>query len=370
MSVKHVYILGAGFSVPLGGPLFGDLLTPRMQTRLSDLFERNHWPNPDKAMLESIPKVIGNALGGFNQPNRVDLNAEQVLELAEVLDREDLDISESEEIVNKKLNWLARILFWGVYQAGSSGANNQRKTTRLVFQLLKCRLAMETNYFLIEIESESERWIPYDRWYKGLRSNDTLLTTNYDLALESLEERWKAKNNYPATDTDSHSVVTMQRRQHGPTLMKLHGSCNWYLANNQVMQNPKFDPVDLLSRDLVIGTPGLGKSKLADSLLAQQWQFAEHELQQAEVISIVGYSLPETDNRLRMMILDSISKSKTIKCVNIVLGMRNERGYRAEEVIRQAMPTKELRDKVILRNMYAQDFLPIADKLAREAVAS
>lgn len=45
--MEHVYILGAGFSVPLGGPLFNELLTYRLKHHSDSIEIRSDMPDGD-----------------------------------------------------------------------------------------------------------------------------------------------------------------------------------------------------------------------------------------------------------------------------------------------------------------------------------
>ena len=61
--LKHVYILGAGFSYPLGGPLFTEILTsacdPLIQDQMREIkHERSHTIFALGGTLESLNRWI------------------------------------------------------------------------------------------------------------------------------------------------------------------------------------------------------------------------------------------------------------------------------------------------------------------------
>ncbi|MFN7874408.1 MAG: SIR2 family protein [Pirellula sp.] len=195
-----------------------------------------------------------------------------------------------------------------------------------------------------------------------------MITTNYDLVLENLLRRTNWGGYQQRKNANGIPYAGFPDQKGFPRILKLHGSCNWYREGNEILTLESVTPTTLFGRDLVIGTPGVSKQQLAIGELNGDWISAKKQLREAEVVSIVGYSLPETDNVLRMMILDQIAESPCIQAVNIVLGTRSERGYRAEEIIKQAMPDKQLRGRVRLLPMYAQDYLPTAPEKATEWV--
>jgi hypothetical protein len=127
---------------------------------------------------------------------------------------------------------------------------------------------------------------------------------------------------------------------------------------------------DLFDRELIIGTPGLEKSRLASGVLCDVWSAARDAISTADVVSFVGYSFPISDNKMRMFILDTINQSATsIKAVNVVLGPSNTASQRIEKLLNHAVRTSSSSDPLALRTrnaissvnlvpLYAQDYLP------------
>lgn len=335
---KHVYILGAGFSLPLGGPLFSELLSSELSIRFKHKFEQKLEPSSKDlaSVVNGIPEHLKNCFLNTG----IRMNAEQILE-------------QLEDMVNGKENWITLSLMERINRHRVRSSNELSSET--VFRLLKVRLALETNWFLEDISPESERWEPYDKWFKSLYQLDTVITTNYDLVLEKLYER---RFNHPMRDPGDTSA-TWKRKPTFARVCKLHGSCDWHMKDGALTPG-SVELRDLLQYDVAIGTPGLGKRKLAaHENLETQWAVAKDAIQNANCVSIVGYSLPETDNDLRMMLLDSINAAanNNLKVVNIILGARSERGYRAQSILRQAVRNRQ-NIPVNLPPVYAQDFLP------------
>lgn len=347
--VRHVYILGAGFSLPLGGPLFGDLLSMRLKALYDYKFSavppdcnQEYWN-----LVRGFPRIIMQALEHEHGVSPLQLNAEEILEYAELLCSH-----ESNFLTNQIFNLASQYL----------PRENRESYRPELFRLLKARLAMETHFFLEDLAETSERWIPYDNWYSKLDSNDTIITTNYDLVMETLESRYCKAIGTALPQTCDIAEIGTQRRQRGPYVYKLHGSIDWFEHEDRAKRRTIRNSSELIHKDILIGTPGLAKAELARSLLRDQWKQAMIEVEQCNVLSMVGYSLPATDNFLRTTLLDQIAKNTRLRLVNIILGDRNERGNRAKSVLKQSVRNRDNTNgrevKVLLPSVYAQDFLP------------
>lgn len=352
VKVKHAYILGAGFSVPLGGPLFNDLLSIRLLRFYDHLFD-DRPPNVNEAswnFVRRLPVFVKQALQkgveGEGYPRNlpsIDVNAEQLLEFMEAM-------------AHGKTNWLCRLLRSDVNTLGSSEQSIGEKA-KIAFRLLKVRLAIEVVKYLDDVPRESDRWLPYHEWFASLGSDDTIITTNYDPVLEMLASVEDSAVDFSTIHFDGQ--IRSANNKHGiglPSLFKIHGSYDWQMVDGEIQRRPVREISDLFERDIAIGTPGLEKFQLLSDPLSRPWAIAKERLKQAHVVSIVGYSLPETDNLARMDLLEILGMNPDLKSVNIVLGARNERGVRAKSLVEQV--TRYRADvKVRLLPIYAQDYL-------------
>lgn len=195
---------------------------------------------------------------------------------------------------------------------------------------------------LDELDEDSDRWKPYDRWFKRLStSGDIVLSFNYD----SVFQRLRVRNKNAGTEK----------------FWQLHGSATEILSNdNLVEQNGAYKRIDSMPS---ICLPGRMKSSVdTTGPLSERWTWANHQLSECRKLSIVGYSMPPTDNLARMTILDSIAKNKNLTQVNLVLGpsFGTVTSTRIEQIIK-AVASKS----VIIQNLpfYAQDFLPFVKQI-------
>lgn len=363
--VNHVYILGAGFSYPMGGPLFADLFSQSIPYRFLNFteFDPDVLNQPDNldqlGLLAQFVKVFPNYYRGFKQTNNID-NPEQFLEYCDCA-------------LNDKEVWFTICLLQRFHQLNrerqeSLSANEKRKLIHDVIIACKIRLVLETNTFVSNIPDDSDRWSPYSQWFDKLGTNDTIISLNYDLLVETIAQ--KAGRPFPGRDfklkEDCARVDDLlaqnEREANLPLLCKVHGSVDW-IEENDVAFAKRYTVDDcFFGYTPLLGTPGTGKIGLSKGSLKRVWQTALERLRQAHVISIVGYSLPQTDNDFRIKLLDSIvGTNGNLKAINIVLGPPTPHSQRAQAILKQATKLSTPCGKSIEVNLlpiYAQDYLP------------
>ena len=352
-------MLGAGFSAAMGGPLFGDLFSRVFDAKLA----------PVLAPFETFNQGRWMYIKGASELYRRAQQLEPSIDPESFLERSDA-----------AAHGLNRALALNLVQGVPEIENRHRERLKLGFydeaiceitEVLRNRLALESNLFLQEVPTASERWLPYDRWFSTLTDNDTIITTNYDCLIEELAKR--NGRSYPGESRPGSVAELLSPRNSGrrlPSLLKVHGSVDWYSESDGIKVHRLKDPSDLLARRVVLGSPGVKKKQLAGGDLAVVWEHARDAIQTAEILSIVGYSFPPSDNLLRMFLLDSIgSNRKSLVSVNLILGARSERGFRAQMILQQALRggrlglspesgDQEFVPTVTLPSIYAQDYLP------------
>lgn len=349
---KDVYILGAGFSMPLGGPGFDELLTTKSHASLTCFQEKN--------LLEGINV---NAITGLSnlvhKLSRIDLvksqslyqslrirNVEEILEL--------IDYAESmpgSVVENEVYSSISHYLPSSVKDSGAPNA------IQWLGRTLKQRIAFETSQFLNELPKNSERWICYERWFSTLRPTDSIFTFNYDKTIETIASR--SRRSYQFDTRNGYPIYVHQKN---PPLFKLHGSCDWTMNDklefNEISHG---EPAVIFRNDICIGTPGLAKRSLGEVQLSDAWLHLKLEIEEATRVAIIGYRMPETDTLALQRITDAIAESKSTRLqVDIVLGPDAERfpARRIQAILSQAIGV--YRDSVGIVNalpMYAQEYL-------------
>lgn len=334
--MKHVYILGAGFSRPLGGPLFNDLLSKVPFDEVSTEF----FSLSDNEMSRCISSA-GQRITEIRLKGLFASNAEELLEQLDSLAE------------TKIRSWMQQV--FDVF--GGHSQNEPHLYFQTLCGYLAKRLAIETSDFLQHVPKESERWIPYDNWAKDLTKDDSIITFNYDLLVERVFNR-KGLSLYRPTGQPSSN-------DSDPKLFKLHGSNDWFIEDSRfyvsTSESDWREKIRSENFKVILGLPGCGKSQLKKELLSSVWDQAAKAIQEANVVSIVGYSLPATDNVAREFILENLLAGVENKLsVNVVLGpnIHSENAVRIKEMLGQLFGGDELlKDFNFLVPAYAQDYL-------------
>lgn len=210
------------------------------------------------------------------------------------------------------------------------------------------RICLEVESYIQTVQPHSERLSPYRHWISKLRSNDIIISFNYDTLVETVAKISESQLNTPMPGGNG----TADR----PTLLKLHGSVDWTRSHDGGMENRRSyndSPLGISSTcNPIIATPGASKGKFVIDFKSH-WEQARNAVQNADYIHIVGYRFPESDSAA---ILNPMRDCKESTKVNIVLGPDLTR----PDVVR----VRNLVDRnlgvdtnVIAQPFYAQDYL-------------
>lgn len=182
----------------------------------------------------------------------------------------------------------------------------------------------------------------------------TVITFNYDVLVEraASEVLRKQGKRRPPSDLYPVAIMPLVSRWGGGlyggqvdndtfTLLKPHGSLSWYFSG------PDSPPGDVVYGSTAVGwekiapederlvgdkqrlvvPPLLEKTAFyANDVLRRQWSLARHAIEQAELVTCIGYSLPETDLTARFL-LSTATPSLDVEVVD-KNGTDVERRYR------------------------------------------
>jgi len=273
-SKRVVWVLGSGFSRPLGGPLLDELLSPRMGSLVAARFG-----DPEEAH-HHVREVFARHL---KQGLRLWENAEQFLDILDQA-RENRDLARlitGQEEPNRREQ---------VFQNKASPIDTLWQDA--------CMAVADECRFCHGVQTSGEAWQPYKRWRKLLSDQDLIITFNYDRVLEALELSAVLPGN---ARLDGSPIPSR-------TVYKLHGSVDWVLADDKTIQRHN-------GRGQVpfLATPGPTKFKHTndEGPLSPLWSGARYALIHAEAVVFMGYRFPPTDSHALGSILGALGDNRS-----------------------------------------------------------
>lgn len=198
-------------------------------------------------------------------------------------------------------------------------------------------------------------WLDRIAW-QWSHENATVLTFNYDTLLETALTRvgWAYTTSafYAAPLTERHAVGSSsflseaQPRRKVPTVLKLHGSVNWWHGGSnaplteQMVYNPRphaHTRSESLFADLqpfLVPPTSIKNGYYGRSGLLTQWRLAAEALRAADQIDVIGYSFPTSDLPTRTFLNSTIRQDARVRIVD---------PHPREGAAEQALPGRELR---------------------------
>ena len=299
---QTVWVLGAGFSRSLGGPLLTDLFGPVPED--DDLAYFPQDPYGDLARDLSMTRTV----------------FQHGLEQKCWADAEDFLAKVDEAFDERGPSWI--VLERVVRESYSLVRGNPPKYVDYLADIQRVArrtLAAQTGRFALDPKLEDERWLPYREWAKTLEpARDTIITFNYDTALERISEveQGRMLTPLPATIQGVASITRTVPVYH------LHGCVEWVVEGTGVTHIDIEEALDG-QREIAIGIPGPNKSAFAKTIVLPLWHAAEDVLATAENIVFVGYSFPKTDTMAHIRLLRAIRGDRCEvdrRYVHLVLG--------------------------------------------------
>ncbi len=357
--LKVVWVTGAGFSIPLGGPSLADLFAKHRQARLEPALREITGSNEPE--LSGIFRTI---IARYQQgQEKWWKDAEQFLVVCDEVTRDDLS-SDKRQALTKAL-----------------GISMDLNAAQLFANQVRLLLALECDDFLRGADATSELWLPYLRWAEHLATQDTVITLNYDRTPDILAD--ETKNLWvplPNEVIEEHDVARV---------LKLHGSTNWYVpplveGNGTATPPVERRPIEgLLQQEeqllesatdrlakrgherLAMAAPGRQKINDSSTWFQPLWEAAEEAICNADVLVFVGYRFPETDNYVKSRLLGALRDNKTSDLrAHIVLGpdksdLALQRLY---GLLEWARPHLRVSSWIRVQPLWSQDFLELADR--------
>ncbi len=383
---QTVWILGSGFSQPLGGPLLDQLMAPGTEEDLQAL-KMVGGAGPDSPAFITRLFNAGrphsdrdrgrlHKVDGKKYTRALWKHAEQFLEHV------DRASDNPESVAAHGIRRLEQQLAGG---AGTGTSVSLKNIAAAARRLVACQCLLFTE----DADQDSEVWRTYKAWAGKLmqqnkvdgevvlrgRAKDNpwthvVATFNYDRVPEILK-------------FDVHLPIAKQADSRALPAYKLHGSVGWKIDSGRTgtesVAPHEQRPLEALSADphgapeVAIAVPGGSKAKSVDTLFGPLWRWTTSSIEKANSVVFVGYRFPESDADAREKLLGALSKKRQPHLVvNIVLGPQtgSDMVVRMRELVRYALENGDRRELGGVRGaggtyslkvhpLYAQDFIAL-----------
>lgn len=360
MGAKVVWVLGAGFSKPLGGPMLADLLS--LESRRDILEQHPTKDDPGVYWLYHYGRKFPDGfLKDRGESYSPTIRGENLWEHAEdYLDKLD---TAAHSPAGPLAARLIRIL--ENWKSGASppqgaypnGLNEGQKRLAFVAEMARRYVAAECVNFTNKTTEEAEQWRPYREWVRSLAKDDVLLTFNYDTVIERADKRDRVVVVRSDRDWDK------AERDLAPCLLKLHGSVNWKWDGKSLVEASNNFAESANASEIVIATPGFSKQAAVAKQLGTLWQLAQLALKLARAVIFIGYRFPPTDAQARQELLGAIRENTEAHLdLHTVLGPRQDSDtLRLGALLRSSCPITRSYS-MTQHPLWCEDFLTVWER--------
>jgi len=287
---KVVYLLGAGFSAPLGFPVMSNFIE-----KSKDLYSQN------RQKYEYFERVFTaiNEMSIAGSYYKADFfNIEEILSILEM--RRQLDSRETTEFFSRYIIDVIKSFTPSITTTLSPSKERIAKWQSRIFggrgldQIYGYFVASLLHLMFEQRQDTTEtpymfkyscQQLPPDRFLYSV------ITLNYDLVLETYANHvataFAAVNDIGFSRTLEHGIS-------GPCLAKLHGS-----VDTGVIVPPTWN-------------------KYLHDKISLEWKLAYRLLSEANHIRIIGYSLPESDAYVRYLLKSAIIDTLNLKSLDVL----------------------------------------------------
>jgi hypothetical protein len=322
---RIVWILGAGFSKSLGGPMLSELLTAES---LEGVLAR--WAGAfEKDLPRKVQHFYAGGAKGFSNMGAVARYWEHAEEFLERLDR--ASRAQDDDPERAVLSAFAEELSGSPWlnKAGFTGSLFREGFERIRLTALKI-MAAECCAFLANPDLKSERWHPYVRWVETMSPDDTVITFNYDRVPELLGMDVPTPITLFKPRTFTRAPGGLVPKERPTKVLKLHGSVSWCMTSRGLECH---DDQQALycerSNQLGMATPGPSKREMIDETVTIEtdddgriglqkplkplWNAAAEAIRDATSIVFVGYRIPPSDAYTRKWLVEALRENKRMK---------------------------------------------------------
>lgn len=350
--MKRVWILGAGFSRSLGGPLIQDLLAWR-----TDGILRSILPSLYKELAAESLRVRGFCTYGISEGFWA--HAEEFLAMVETaaLDEQSYPYKLLRGMLKGTAVWPRSIIKANIIRnvpsslppyGESPGPLHEFNSIDELLKAARRAVIADCWTFLQGAHSElppssiSERWEPYVNWASLLDEGDTIITFNYDDVPDYLIG--DGKRNKLKVIRPTKVAEYRQNPQGIVPVIKMHGATSWTLTKDNLPDTGSRTlgaiPLCLTDTNIepLIGLPGPLKLSHSKDHFAELWKLALEAIEETSTLVFIGYRFPPTDFYAQSELLNAIARNNTFKELEIVLGAPSDISRRMENLFVNKAP--------------------------------
>lgn len=343
---RRVWILGAGFSRPLGAPLLNEIFTEASFSLSQAAFPGSEFPAYGTCKPRNV--LTAYELGGGDAGRRPPQGQLRGLWF------------NPEQFIERLTMFHEETKVWPDVLTRQTGIDTSR-----LLESAKRQFAAEVSEFLMpKPDLASERWEAHKRWVRGLDPDrDAIITFNYDLVIEHLLSE-------DVAGKDAEFVISAERGKVPLTMpvLKMHGSVDWREIDGKLHRDDRqLSALTCKEDELAIGVPGAHKTAFSKRH-PWLWEIAKQLIANAASLHFVGYRLPETDGLALKTICDALRNGfdrYPRLNVNVVLGPNpSPDRNRLDAIVRRLNPfgaSPSLQDSVCVHNMWTQDYFNTFD---------
>lgn len=278
---RIVYLIGAGFSAPLGIPVMSNFLM-----KSKDMY----FSNPKKfEYFKSVFDTISKVSVVKNYYSADLFNIEEILSILEM--QEYLDNGDA-EIFKKYISDVIQYYTPLIEKHPKKFKKNWREFFLGTNYLFKTYGYFVSNILNLKISQDEHG----DLWYSSIpdpRYKYSIISLNYDLVFENIV-RFLQDNYYKKSDIGFKYNLDKEFDYNSIYLAKIHGC---------VEQGNIIPPT---------------WNKNTNQKLLSTWKLAKKLLEEANHIRILGYSLPISDSYIKFLLKAAILNSSHLKTIDVV----------------------------------------------------
>lgn len=283
---KVVYILGAGFSAPLGIPVTKNFFSKSKDLYFSDQTKYKHF--------ETVFEVVREMSVTKNYFESDLFNIEEVLSV--------LEMARIIEGVQKRQTFVKYICDVIKYYSPKLEYSPMLPSNWDVAFFKGYPHSTLYGFFVaalqgIEIQRRENDRGPAQfelRRIQSARTRYSVVTLNYDLVIEGVADYLNEACEYSEAVTFARTPTGIDTGNE-VALAKLHGSVD--------------------KESLVPPTWNKG---LSDSHILNEWKLAFKTIQQANHIRMIGYSLPAADTYVKYLLKSAVTKAENLKTIDVL----------------------------------------------------